>query len=61
MKIGDSVVDAKAAFGDSDKVPRLLGRTDVFLHSKITFAKQGLEITFEAPIKAQLECLGLSL
>lgn len=49
MKIGDSVLDVKAAFADSDEVPRLIGRTDVFAHFKITFVEQNLEIIFEAP------------
>ncbi|MGA2387061.1 MAG: hypothetical protein ABSG33_11080 [Candidatus Bathyarchaeia archaeon] len=48
MKIGGTVLDVKAAFADSDEVPRLLGRTDVFPHFKITFAEQDLEIIFEA-------------
>ena len=49
MKIGDLVLDVKVAFADSDEVPRLLGRSDVFTHFKITFAEQNLEIIFEAP------------
>ncbi len=48
MKIGESVLDVKAAFADSDEVPRLLGRTGVFPHFKITFCEQDLEIIFEA-------------
>ncbi len=48
MKIGDSVLDVKAAFADSDEVPRLLGRKDVFTHFKITFAEEDLEIIFKA-------------
>jgi hypothetical protein len=47
MRIGDSTLDVKAAFADSDEVPRLLGRTDVFTHFKITFVEQNLEIIFE--------------
>jgi hypothetical protein len=47
MKIGDTVLDVKAAFADSDEVPRLLGRTDVFPFFKITFCEQDLEIIFE--------------
>ena len=47
MKIGDTTLDVKAAFADSDEVPRLLGRTDVFTHFKITFSEQDLEIIFE--------------
>jgi len=47
MKIGDTVLEVKAAFADSDEVPRLLGRADVFSHFKITFAEKNLEIIFE--------------
>lgn len=47
MKIGDTSLDVKVAFADSDEVPRLLGRTDVFEHFKITFCEKDLEIIFE--------------
>lgn len=47
MKIGESVLDVKAAFADSDEVPRLLGRKNVFSNFKITFCEQDLEIIFE--------------
>jgi hypothetical protein len=49
MRIGDTELEVKAAFADSDEIPRLLGRTDIFTHFKITFAEQDLEIIFEAP------------
>jgi len=51
MRIGDTVLDVKVAFADSDEVPRLLGRTDVFPHFKITFCEQDLEIIFEEASK----------
>jgi hypothetical protein len=47
MRIGDEELNAKAAFADSDEVPRLLGRTDVFSNFKIIFCEQELEIIFE--------------
>ena len=47
MKIGDSSLKAEAAFADSDEVPRLLGRRDIFGHFKITFCEKNLEIIFE--------------
>jgi hypothetical protein len=49
MRIGDTELEVKAAFADSDETPRLLGRTDIFKHFKITFVEQDLEIIFEAP------------
>ena len=47
LKIGDTSLDAKVAFADSDEVPRLLGRTDVFKQFKITFCEKDLQIIFE--------------
>ena len=47
MRIGDTELDVKAAFADSDEVPRLLGRTDIFTHFRITFSEKDLEIVFE--------------
>jgi len=47
MRIGDLELDVEAAFADSDEVPRLLGRRDVFIHFRITFCEQDLEIIFE--------------
>jgi hypothetical protein len=47
MKIEETSLNVKAAFADSDEVPRLLGRTDVFKHFKISFDEQKLEIVFE--------------
>ncbi len=46
MKIGDTALDVKAGFADSDEVPRLFGRKDVFSHCKITFCEKELETIF---------------
>lgn len=47
IRIGETELDVKAAFADSDEVPRLLGRKDVFPFFKITFCEQDLQIIFE--------------
>jgi hypothetical protein len=47
MRIGDTELDVKTAFADSDEVPRLLGRADIFTRFKITFVEQELKIIFE--------------
>jgi hypothetical protein len=47
LKIGDTELNAKVAFADSDETSRLLGRTDIFPYFKITFNEQKLEITFQ--------------
>ena len=47
MKIGDTELNVKAAFADSDEVPRLLGRMDIFTQFKITFHERDLQIIFE--------------
>ena len=47
IKIEETSLDVLVAFADSDEVPRLLGRTDVFKHFKITFDEEKLEIIFE--------------
>jgi hypothetical protein len=47
MKIGDTILNANVSFAESNEVPRLLGRTDVFKHFKITFDEQNLETIFE--------------
>ena len=47
IKIGHTTLKAHISFADSDEVPRLLGRTDIFKHFKITFNEQNLETTFE--------------
>ena len=48
MKIEETTMEVLVSFADSDEVPRLLGRTDVFKHFKITFDEEKLEIIFEA-------------
>jgi len=40
MKIGETLLEAQVSFADSDEVPRLLGRTNVFKHFKITFMRK---------------------
>jgi hypothetical protein len=47
LRIEDTVLEAFASFADSDEVPRLLGRTDVFNHFRITFDEAKLKIIFE--------------
>jgi hypothetical protein len=49
MKIEETTLNVNASFADSDEVPRLLGRTDIFKHFKITFNEQNLETIFESP------------
>jgi len=48
ITIEETTLDAIVSFADSDGVPRLLGRTDIFKHFKITFDENRLEIIFEA-------------
>jgi len=47
MRIGETVFDVNIAFADSDEVPRLLGRADVFKRFKITFDEANLQTIFE--------------
>lgn len=47
IKIGETTLNVRAAFADSDEVPRLLGRTGLFKRFKITFDEERLEIIFE--------------
>ncbi|MCW4047250.1 MAG: retroviral-like aspartic protease family protein [Candidatus Bathyarchaeota archaeon] len=49
MKIEETTLNVNASFADSDEVPRLLGRTDIFKHFKIIFNEQNLEVIFESP------------
>ena len=49
MKIEETTLNVHTSFADSDEVPRLLGRTDIFKHFKITFNEQNLETIFESP------------
>jgi hypothetical protein len=47
MKIEETTLNVNTSFADSDEVPRLLGRTDIFKHFTITFNEQNLETIFE--------------
>lgn len=47
MRIGETVLDVSAAFADSDEVPRLLGRADVFKRFRIIFDEANLQTIFE--------------
>jgi len=49
MKIEETTLNVSTSFADSDEVPRLLGRTDIFKHFRITFNEQNLETIFESP------------
>jgi hypothetical protein len=49
MKIEETTLNVNTSFADSDEVPRLLGRTDIFKHFKITFNEQNLETILETP------------
>jgi len=46
-KIGQTTINANIAFADSDEVPRLIGRTDIFKRFKITFDEANLQTVFE--------------
>ena len=59
MKIEETILNVKASFADSDEVPRLLGRTDVFKHFKITFDEQKLETIFQTIDEVDLDPLNL--
>ena len=47
MRIEETTLNVNTSFADSDEVPRLLGRTDIFNHFKIIFDQQNLETIFE--------------
>ncbi len=47
MRIGDVAFDARAAFADSDEVPRLIGREDVFKRFRVTFEEADRRTVFE--------------
>ena len=47
MRVGDVAFDARVAFADSDEVPRLLGREDVFKRFRVTFDEADLQTVFE--------------
>jgi len=41
------VIDASVSFADSNEVPRLLGRADIFKRFRITFDEANLQTIFE--------------
>ena len=47
MRIGETLLNASIAFADSNEVPRLLGRTDIFRRFRITFDEANLQTIFE--------------
>lgn len=47
MRIGETVFGVGVAFADSDEVPRLLGRADVFKRFRVTFDEADLQTVFE--------------
>ena len=47
MKIEETTLNVSVSFADSDEVPRLLGRTDVFKQFKITFDEEKHETIFQ--------------
>lgn len=55
IRIGDTTLKANVSFADSDEVPRLLGRTDIFKHFKIIFDEQNLVTIFQTNDKIPAE------
>lgn len=47
VRIGETLLNVNIAFVDSDEVPRLLGRTDIFKCFRITFDEASLQTIFE--------------
>lgn len=47
MRIGEKTFDVKIAWSQTDNVPSLLGREDIFNKFKITFDERREEIIFE--------------
>jgi hypothetical protein len=47
MRIGNTLLDVSVSFADSDEVPRLLGRADVFKGFRIIFDEANLQTIFE--------------
>jgi len=47
IKIGETIMSASIAFADSDEVPRLLGRKDIFKRFKVTFDEANFQTIFE--------------
>ena len=51
MMIGEAVFEADVAFAESDEVPRVLGRADVFKRFRVTFDEANLRTIFEASVE----------
>ena len=49
IRIGDEEFDVRVAFADSDEVPRVLGRSEIFKRFLITFDEANLRTVFEVP------------
>jgi len=47
MRIGEEVMNVSIAFADSNEVPRLLGRTDIFKRFRVIFDEANLQTIFE--------------
>ncbi|MGQ9469508.1 MAG: hypothetical protein ACUVTD_06770 [Nitrososphaerales archaeon] len=47
MKIEEELMDVHIAFADSNEVPRLLGRANVFEHFRIIFDEANFQTVFE--------------
>jgi len=47
MKISKTVFNVSVAFADSDEIPRLLGRAEVFKRFRVTFDEANLQTIFE--------------
>lgn len=47
IRIGDEEFDARIAFADSDEVPRVLGRSEIFKRFRIIFDEVNLRTIFE--------------
>ena len=47
IRIGDKEFDARIAFADSDEVPRVLGRSEIFKRFRIIFDEVNLRTIFE--------------
>lgn len=47
VKIGDEGFQARIAFADSDEVPRVLGRSEIFKIFRVTFDEVNLRTIFE--------------
>ena len=47
IRVGDEEFDARMAFADSDEVPRVLGRSEIFKRFRITFDEVNFRTIFE--------------